>query len=74
MPQVWISGGPQPNHFVDITDTFDRKVAALRAHESQTGHMTNLEEMLRGWLSRSAAMGGLADGRLAEAFQVLQIS
>jgi LmbE family N-acetylglucosaminyl deacetylase len=74
VPQVWISGGPQPNHFVDITDTFDRKVAALRAHESQTGHMTNLEEMLRGWLSRSAAMGGLADGRLAEAFQVLQLS
>jgi LmbE family N-acetylglucosaminyl deacetylase len=74
VPQVWISGGPQPNHFVDITGTFDRKVAALRAHESQTGHMTNLEEMLRGWLSRSAAMGGLADGRLAEAFQVLQVS
>jgi LmbE family N-acetylglucosaminyl deacetylase len=73
VPQVWISGGPQPNHFVDITGTFDRKVAALRAHESQTGHMTNLEEMLRGWLSRSAAMGGLADGRLAEAFQVLQV-
>jgi LmbE family N-acetylglucosaminyl deacetylase len=74
VPQVWISGGPQPNHFVDITGTFDRKVAALRAHESQTGHMTNLEEMLRGWLSRSAAMGGLAEGRLAEAFQVLQVS
>jgi LmbE family N-acetylglucosaminyl deacetylase len=74
VPQVWISGGPQPNHFVDITGTFDRKVAALRAHESQTGHMTNLEEMLRGWLSRSAAMGGLADGRLAEAFQVLQVA
>ena len=73
VPQVWISGGPQPNHFVDMTDTFARKVAALRAHESQTGHMTNLEEMLRGWLGRSAAMGGLAEGRLAEAFQVLQV-
>ena len=73
VPQVWISGGPQPNHFVDITDTFARKVAALRAHESQTGHMTKLEEMLRGWLGRSAAMGGLAEGRLAEAFQVLQV-
>jgi LmbE family N-acetylglucosaminyl deacetylase len=73
VPQVWISGGPQPNHFVDITDTFARKVAALRAHESQTGHMANLEEMLRGWLGRSAAMGGLAEGRLSEAFQVLQV-
>ena len=71
--QVWISGGPQPDRFVDITDTFDRKIAALRAHESQTGHMDNLAEMLRGWLSRSAALGGLPEGRLAETFQVLEI-
>jgi LmbE family N-acetylglucosaminyl deacetylase len=70
--EVWISGSPAPTHFVDVTDTFSRKVAALRAHESQTGQMDNLEELLRGWLSRSAAMGGLAEGRLAEAFQVVQ--
>jgi len=56
---------------VDVTGTFDRKVAALRAHESQTGHMDKLAEFLRGWLIRSAAQGGLPDGRLAEAFQVL---
>ena len=72
VPEVWIMGGPQPTHFVDVTDTFGRKVAALRAHETQTGHMDNLEEFLRGWLSRSAAQAGLADGRLAEAFLVLQ--
>jgi LmbE family N-acetylglucosaminyl deacetylase len=71
--EVWISGSPEPAHFVDVTGTFDRKVAALRAHESQTGHMTNLEEMLRGWLSRNATIAGLSDGRLAEAFQVLEI-
>jgi LmbE family N-acetylglucosaminyl deacetylase len=71
--QVWISGGPQPNRFVDITDTFDRKIAALRAHESQTGHMDNLADMLRGWLSMSAEMGGLPKGRLAEAFQTIEI-
>ena len=71
--EVWISGSPEPAHFVDITDTFDRKVAALRAHVSQTGHMTNLEDMLRGWLGAAAARAGLPQGRLAEAFQVLQI-
>jgi LmbE family N-acetylglucosaminyl deacetylase len=71
--QVWISGGPQPDRFVDITDTFDRKIAALRAHESQTGQMDNLADMLRGWLSRAAEMGGLPEGRLAEAFQTIEI-
>jgi hypothetical protein len=35
--------------------------------------MDNLAEMLRGWLSRSAALGGLPEGRLAEAFQVLNL-
>jgi hypothetical protein len=33
--------------------------------------MEQLEEFLRGWLSRAAAAGGLPEGRLAEAFQVL---
>jgi LmbE family N-acetylglucosaminyl deacetylase len=70
--EVWVMAGPQPERFVDVTETFSRKVAALRAHESQTGHMDNLEEFLRGWLSRSAQLGGLAEGRLAEMFQVLQ--
>jgi LmbE family N-acetylglucosaminyl deacetylase len=59
------------NHYVDITETFPRKVAALRAHVSQTGHMDGLEDFLRGWLSRTAELAGLPEGRLAEAFQVL---
>lgn len=71
VPEVWLPGGPTPNHYVDITATFSRKVAALRAHESQTGHMTGLEDFLRGWLSRAAAQGGLPEGSLAEAFQVI---
>ena len=69
--EIWLPGGPAPNHWVDVTGTFDRKVAALRAHESQTAHMDNLADFLRGWLARSAAQGGLPEGRLAEAFQVI---
>jgi LmbE family N-acetylglucosaminyl deacetylase len=69
--EVWMAGFA-PNHYVDVTETFGRKVAALRAHQSQTGQMEKLEEFLRGWLARNAEQAGWADGRLAEAFQVME--
>ena len=69
--EVWITGSPAPDHYVDITEVFGRKIAALQAHASQTGHMENLAGMLKIWLSWSAAQAGLPEGRLAEAFQVL---
>ncbi|HSR84610.1 MAG TPA: PIG-L deacetylase family protein [Streptosporangiaceae bacterium] len=72
--EVWISGSPAPTTYIDITDTFHRKVAALRCHVSQISDPDGLEGFLRGWLSRAAAQGGLPDGRLAETFQVLQTS
>ena len=70
--EVWISASPTPTTYVDITDTFPRKVAALRSHVSQISDPDGLEEFLRGWLSRAAEQAGLPDGRLAEAFQVVQ--
>ena len=69
--EVWIAGSPSPTSFVDVTATFTRKIAALRAHQSQTSHLDDLEERIRGWLTRAAALGGLPEGHLAEAFQVL---
>ncbi len=69
--EVWIAGGAPPNHYVDVTETFPRKMAALRAHESQTSHMEDLSERLRGRLAEAARQAGLPDGRLAESFQVL---
>jgi LmbE family N-acetylglucosaminyl deacetylase len=69
--EVWIAAGPDPNRYVDVTDTFRRKVAALQAHRSQTGHMDDLEDRLRDRLALAAARGGLPDGRMAESFQVL---
>src|SRR3954470_13357117 len=38
VPECWVMAAPQPDHYVDITDTFDTKIAALRAHKSQTAH------------------------------------
>jgi LmbE family N-acetylglucosaminyl deacetylase len=70
--EVWINAAPTAltNHWVDITDNFDSKVAALRAHVSQTSDV-DLEGILRGWLGAQAEAGGLGPDRLAEAFQVV---
>lgn len=69
--EVWIAGAPEPDHYVDVTGTFPRKIAALRAHESQTGHMADLTERLRTRLARTAQLAGLPGGHLAEGFRVL---
>ncbi len=70
--EVWIAGGPTPNHYVDIRATFARKMAALRSHASQISDPDGLEDRLRGWLTSTAVAAGLPEGSLAEAFQVLQ--
>lgn len=69
--QVWLTADPKPDTFIDITDTFDRKLAALRAHVSQVAHNPDLEAMLRAWGRRTASAGGLEPGRLAEAFRAI---
>lgn len=69
--ELWLMAHPQPDHAVDITDAFDRKLAALRAHESQTAHMDSLEEMLAEWGRGLAAAQGLPEGRLAEAYKTI---
>ncbi|WP_018653661.1 PIG-L deacetylase family protein [Actinomadura flavalba] len=71
-PEVWLTGGPEVNHVVDVTARFDRKIAALRAHASQTAGMGDrLPEMMRAWLTANAGRAGLPDGALAESFQVV---
>jgi LmbE family N-acetylglucosaminyl deacetylase len=69
--EVWITGSPTPNHFVDITETFSKKMAALHAHVSQTAHNKELENMVRSWGERNAEANGLAQGRVAEIFKVI---
>ena len=71
--ELWLMAHPQPDRFVDVTDAFDRKIAALRAHESQTAHMADLEGMVGGWLRANGRVAGLPEGRMAEAFKVVTI-
>ncbi|MFG2057695.1 PIG-L deacetylase family protein [Micromonospora sp. NPDC048930] len=69
--EIWYAGGPGPDHVVDVTDQVDRKIAAMRAHLSQTAHL-DVETWVRDRLTTMADNGGLPDGRLAEAFTVLR--
>ncbi|MGK4584067.1 PIG-L deacetylase family protein [Kitasatospora sp. HPMI-4] len=73
VPEIWLITGPTPNRFVDVTEVFPRKLAALRLHTSQTAHLTDLEELLVRWQGEHAAQGGLPAGRLAEAFQAVRL-
>jgi len=71
--EVWLLNSPQReiNHYVDITNTFDRKVMAVQAHASQIRNPDILTDRLRERIADNAAAAGLAEGRLAEAFQVV---
>lgn len=69
VPEVWVIGGP--GHHTDITEVFERKVAALAAHESQISDIAELEPMLREWMGANAAGSGLPEGSLAEVFRVV---
>jgi LmbE family N-acetylglucosaminyl deacetylase len=59
------------NRVVDATDVYDRKLAALKSHASQVGDGDHLDGLLRGWMGGTALAAGLPEGRLAEAFHVV---
>ena len=69
--EVWLMASSGPNRTVDITDVFDRKLSALRCHESQLPDPSIVDPLLRGWGAAVAKGAGLAEGRLAEGFQVV---
>jgi LmbE family N-acetylglucosaminyl deacetylase len=70
--EVWMMAAPSPNRWVDITDALPRKLDALRSHVSQhTDADGLLEERMRGWGQFVAKEAGLPEGRLAEAFFVI---
>jgi LmbE family N-acetylglucosaminyl deacetylase len=73
--ELWLMAAPDEriDHVVDITDTIGRKVAALRAHASQTAHLPDLEQRIRSLGGTWAHRFGLTAGRIGEAFQIVSI-
>ena len=67
--ETWIMATSRASTYVDITDTFDKKLAALRSHVSQeTDRDGQLEDRLREWATATAKQAGWPEGRLAEVF------
>ncbi len=69
--EVYVMGPAAGDTYVDVTDTIDRKLAALASHVSQMTQRDPAEmaTMIKGWAAHVAAEGGLPEGRLAEGFK-----
>jgi len=70
--EMLLWGSEDINHRSDISETFDLKIAALRCHKSQVGHLPspNLEDGLR---QHAEAMAEGEGFKLAEAFHRVEI-
>jgi LmbE family N-acetylglucosaminyl deacetylase len=68
--QMYLFFTDAPNAWVDISDTIETKVAALREHTSQLRKPDELEGMLRGWAAENGERIGVA---AAERFRWLKL-
>jgi LmbE family N-acetylglucosaminyl deacetylase len=57
--QVFVASTMEPNTWIDITDTIDLKIKALRQHTSQFPDDWDPEEMLREWASENGEKVGV---------------
>lgn len=71
VPELWLIGGPKPNRHVDVTDWIEHKIEALLCHESQMRVPEGMPERIREWGLGTGAAAGLAPGRSAEQFRVI---
>jgi LmbE family N-acetylglucosaminyl deacetylase len=66
--EMYLATANTPDVFVDITDTFGRKLDALRCHASQMTDLDGLDGRIRAWNAANAEQGGLPAGALAESY------
>jgi LmbE family N-acetylglucosaminyl deacetylase len=68
--ELWLANPESPDLYIDITETVDDKIYALKAHKSQVGDGEHLEERIK---QRSGDHGAVAGMKFAEAFKVIQM-
>ena len=69
--EVWVQGGGNGTHSIDVTAAVDRKIAALMCHVSQHTDPQRTETMVRDWMAKTAKQFDLPDGASAETFRVV---
>lgn len=76
LPWLWLFAGPQEreNHFVDVSEHVDSKLAAIHIHVSQHPDVDAMERTVRGLMLGTGARAGLPAGRSAEAFHVVTVN
>ena len=67
--EIWLTGSNEPNMWVDVTDTLEIKLAALRQHKSQIKDMAEMDKRLRERLRRTDVDREM----YAESFRVLKL-
>ena len=67
--RVYVHGNGEANTWIDITDTLDTKIAALKMHVSQLGDR-DPSEMIKEWSAEVGAAKGLAH---AESYRVIKL-
>ncbi len=67
--QVYVFGNDEPNTWVDVTETIEQKIAALKHHTSQMGDW-DPTEMIREWGAEVGKEKGLAH---AESYRVITL-
>jgi LmbE family N-acetylglucosaminyl deacetylase len=67
--RVYVYGNGEPNEWVDITATIDRKIEALKKHASQMGDWDPTERITK-WSAETGKDKGLAH---AESFRVITL-
>ena len=69
--EVWLFSSVNADSYVDISASFDRKIAARLAHISQT---VDPDALRTGWRERFTTIGQQVGLLLAEAFVILNLS
>jgi LmbE family N-acetylglucosaminyl deacetylase len=69
--EVWLTGGSTPNHWVDITEAIDRKLAALQSHVSQVAHVEGFADFVKSRFALWGEQAGFGEGHYAEGFQIV---